>query len=52
MNLKEFKKELMKNPEFKKEYERFDLWFEIQQLWLELKIRIRMLAQSSKGKGE
>jgi glutaredoxin-related protein len=37
MNLKDFKKELLKNPEVKKEFERFDLWFELQQLWLEFK---------------
>ena len=41
MDLKEFKQELFKNPEFKKEYERFDLWFEIQMKWLELKIIIK-----------
>lgn len=36
----EVKKHLMKNPKFKQEWERFDLWFEIQQKWLELKLRV------------
>lgn len=45
MNLQEFKKEMFKNPEFKKEYERFDLWFEIQQWWFELKIRLKRFSR-------
>ena len=36
--LKTLKEELFeRDPEFKKEYERFDLWFEIKQLWLEIR---------------
>lgn len=38
MTLEEAKNKLLKDPAFKKEYERFDLWFEIQQKWLELQI--------------
>jgi len=42
---KEHLAKLLKNPKFKKEYERFDLWFEIQKLivtarcWLNMKLR-------------
>lgn len=43
--MKEHKKKLLKNPEFKKEYEGFNLFFEIEQLilearsWLNMKLR-------------
>ena len=37
MKLQQFKTKRMKDPEFKKEYERFDLWFEIKQKWIELR---------------
>ncbi len=40
MTLKEFKKEMMKNPEFKREYERFDLVFEVQQFLFEARIHL------------
>ena len=39
MNLQDFKKQM--SPEAKNEYERFDLWFEVQQWWFELKIKVR-----------
>lgn len=38
MNLKDFKKELHKNPEFKKEYEKYDLAFEVAQMLIEARI--------------
>lgn len=38
MNLKDFKKELHKNPEFKKEYEKYDLAFEVGQMLIEARI--------------
>ena len=38
MNFQEFKKKALKNEEFRKEYERFDLWFEIQQLPLKFRL--------------
>lgn len=41
MNLTELKEELMKNPDFKREYERFDLWFEVQQFWLLVRSKIK-----------
>ena len=43
--MKEHKKKLLKNPEFRKEYKRFDLLFEIEQFilkarcWLNMKFR-------------
>lgn len=50
MKLKQFKKELHKNPEFKKEYERFDLLFEIRMLLLEFKILVGIFIKRIKGK--
>jgi hypothetical protein len=50
MKHEEFKQRLMQNPEFKKEWERFDLWFEIQQLWLETKCRFFAVIESIKAK--
>lgn len=38
MNLKDLKKELHKNPEFKKEYEKYDLAFEVGQMLIEARI--------------
>lgn len=39
MNLQEMKERLFRErPDLKKEYERFDLWFELDQLWLRLKM--------------
>lgn len=37
MNLKEAKEELMKNPDFKKEYHRFDLRWELDKIWIQIK---------------
>jgi transcriptional regulator with XRE-family HTH domain len=39
MELKSLKKDLMQNPEFKREYERYDLAFEIGQMLLEARIQ-------------
>ncbi len=41
MTPEQLKKELLKDPEFKKEYKRFDLWFEIQELWIKIKMFIK-----------
>ena len=41
MKLNEFKEKLLQNPEFKKEFERFDLWFELEELWIEVRINVR-----------
>jgi len=38
MNLKEYKKKALQNPSFKKEYERFDLCFELQEVWIRIRI--------------
>ncbi len=38
MNLQEYKKKAFQNEEFKKEYERFDLWFEIKELLLRFRL--------------
>ncbi len=38
MKLKDFKKQLLKDPEFKKEYEKYDLAFEIGEMLLEARI--------------
>jgi len=43
MKLEEVKKRLLKNPNFRKEYERFDLIFELQQLWTRFKIWVRSI---------
>ena len=40
MNLKELKEHALKNPEFKKEYERFDLFMEIGLLWTRMKMKL------------
>lgn len=37
MKLSEFKKELMKDPEIKKEFERFDLLWELEKIWWNIK---------------
>lgn len=38
MDLKDLKKELHKNPEFKKEYEKYDLALEVGQMLIEARI--------------
>jgi len=38
MKLEDFKKELLKKPEFKKEFQKFDLAFEIGQMLIEARI--------------
>jgi len=43
MNFKEHKKKLLEDPEFRKEYERFDLWFEIEQKILEWRSIIKKI---------
>lgn len=43
MKLQEFKEELLKKSSFKKEYERFDLWFEIGMKWVEFKMWLSVL---------
>ncbi len=43
MNLQDYKKKALQNPEFKKEYERFDLFFDLGELWLRFKLWIRSL---------
>lgn len=48
MNLKQHKKELMKDSEFKKEWERFDLWFEIGMWWKELRCKINKFLKDNK----
>jgi hypothetical protein len=37
MNLKEYKVKAMKSEEFRKEYERFDLFFEVGELFMRFK---------------
>lgn len=49
MNLKEFKKELLNNPEFKKEYEKYDLAFEVGQMLAEARI-IKGITQENLAK--
>jgi hypothetical protein len=44
MDHNEVKKRLLQNPEFKKEWDRFDLLFELQQFKIELKLRVISLA--------
>ena len=39
MNLNQFKKELLRDPEFKKEYEKYDLALEIGQMLIEARIQ-------------
>lgn len=41
MNLQDYKKKALENPEFRKEYERFDILFELQELWLRIRLWIR-----------
>lgn len=41
MDIKKAREILKQNPEFKKEYEKFDLFWEIEKLWIKLKIRIK-----------
>ena len=43
MKLNELKKVLFKDPEFKKEWERFDLWLEMQMFWIRFKIKVLSL---------
>jgi hypothetical protein len=50
MNLKEFKKALHKNPKFKKEYEKFDLLFELCQILIEIKIITKVLLNKIRGR--
>lgn len=38
MNLKDLDRELLKNPKYKKEYEKYDLAFEISQMLVEARI--------------
>lgn len=38
MNLEELKEELLKDPEFKKEYEKFNLKFWLEETWIEIKL--------------
>lgn len=38
MNLKDFKKNLLKNPAFKKEHEKYDLAFEVGEMLFEARI--------------
>ena len=45
MKLQEHKQKLLKNPKFKKEYEKFDLWFELQQLWLEFRCWLKEIVK-------
>lgn len=45
MDLKTFEKKLLKDPEFKKEYEKYDLAFEISQMLIEARI-IKGLTQA------
>lgn len=49
MGLQEFKEELLKDPEFCKEYERFDPVFELGQICVEIRIRKAMLWQKIIG---
>ncbi len=37
MNLKEFKKELRKDPKMKAELDRFDLRWELEKIWWSIK---------------
>lgn len=46
MNIQEARKQLMKNPKFKKEYEKFDLMWELEKLWINFKI---WLSHKEKG---
>jgi transcriptional regulator with XRE-family HTH domain len=39
MHLKDYKHKLMSNPEFKKEYDKIDLAFEISKMIIELRIK-------------
>lgn len=39
MTFKEYKKRALNNPAFRKEFERYDLFFEIAQMILEARIR-------------
>lgn len=38
MNLQDYKEKALKDPKFKKEYERFDLLLELELAWLRFKI--------------
>jgi len=38
MDSEEFKKKLLQNPKFKQEWEKFDLLFELEMLWLKIKL--------------
>lgn len=40
MKLEDFKKEMMKNPEFKREYERFDLVFWLKKSYTKAGIKV------------
>lgn len=42
MTFKEVKTELMKNPEFKKEYEKFDLMWEFKKIWIKIRIKLKI----------
>lgn len=43
MNLKEYKRKALKDPSFRKEYERFDPRMEIEILWMKAKMYFRNL---------
>ncbi len=48
MNWKEHRNKLLKtDKEFREEWNRFDLWFELKQLWLKIKSTLKKL----KGEG-
>lgn len=40
MKLQDYKKELMKDPEFKREYERFDLLFWLKKVYTKARMRV------------
>ncbi len=46
MDLQQHKAKMMKDPQFKKEWERFDLWLELEHLWLEIRCWFNKLLNS------
>lgn len=50
MNLQQHKQKLLKtNPAFKSEYERFNLWFEMQQMALRIRSLIKWAMKKEGG---
>ena len=51
-NLKELKQELFKNKEFKKEYNRYDLAFEIGEMVIDARVKLGMTQEGLAKKAE